>query len=55
MSAPTEAELADMLTQLESIAESLLAIADDVTWAHTRLAKIQTLPLPKTPTENPHG
>lgn len=55
MSAPTPAELEDMLTQLESIAESLLGIVDDVTWAHTRLAKLQPHPLPEASTEKPNG
>lgn len=55
MSAPTPAELEDMLTQLESIAESLLGIVDDVTWAHTRVAAIRHHLFPPPPTENPNG
>lgn len=55
MNAPTEAELEDMLTQLESISESLLGIVDDVNWAHTRLLKFQPHSPTPTPEDSPHG
>lgn len=55
MSAPTEAELEDMLTQLESISESLLGIVDDIDWAHIRVVAIQRHLFPDTSTEKPDG
>lgn len=55
MKPPTEDELDDMLTSLESISESLASVAMDADATHDKILLLKRQLFPKLPTENPHG